>query len=69
MNTGGTPVVVSVTAGVPSGITGVDLANFNLAGIGSVLSGPATPTGFPATYTFSVGAGSNVATFTNGASH
>lgn len=69
VNTGGTPVVVSVTAGVPSGITGVDLANFNLAGIGSVLSGPATPTGFPATYTFSVGAGINVATFTNGASH
>ncbi len=69
VNTGGAPVVVTVTAGAPSGITAVDLANFALAGVGSVLSGPATPTPFPATYTFSVGAGMNVATFTNGATH
>ncbi|MGO8870395.1 MAG: hypothetical protein ACLQPH_03170 [Acidimicrobiales bacterium] len=69
VNTGGAPVVVSVTAGVPAGITSVDLAAFGYAGAGSVLSGPATPTGFPATYTFSLGIGMNVTTFTNGATH
>ncbi|MGO8872573.1 MAG: hypothetical protein ACLQPH_14440, partial [Acidimicrobiales bacterium] len=68
VNTGGSPVVVSVTAEAPSVIS-VDLASFLYQGVGTVITTPKTPGPFPQTASFSLGAGVNITTFTNGATH
>ncbi len=67
-NTDGTPVDVSVTAEAPS-VQSVDLAGFLYQGAGSLITPPKTPGAFPQTATFSLGAGINIANFTNGATH
>jgi hypothetical protein len=68
VNADGTPVVVSVTAQAPS-VLSVDLAGFLYQGAGSLITTPKTPGAFPQTATFSLGAGINIANFTNGATH
>ena len=68
INADGTPVDVSVTAQAPS-VSSVDLATFLYQGAGVMLTTPKTPGTFPQTATFSLGAGINITTFTNGATH
>ncbi len=68
VNANGTPVTVSVTAGVPSAIS-VNLTGVQYQGSGSVISAPSLPSTFPATMSFSLGMGMNVTTWTNGATH
>ena len=69
INANGTPVMVTVTAGVPTGLIGVDLAAFAYAGNGSVVTTPTTPGNFPQTAVIDLGQGINTTTFTNGATH
>ena len=65
VNTDGSAVTVSVTAIAPS-VSDVDLTSIVYQGGSSTVSIPPTPATFPATMTFSMGAGANVVTFTNG---
>jgi len=67
-NATGQPVTVSVTALLPS-FASVDLVGFRYQGAGSATSTPSLPAPFPTTATFSLGAGMNIVTFTNGATH
>lgn len=67
-NSDGSPVVVSVTASMPA-VVSVDLAGFRYQGGGSVTSGPTLPAALPDTFTFTLGAGMNVASFIDGAVH
>jgi hypothetical protein len=68
VNTDGTPVDVTVTAQAPS-VLSVDLAGFLYQGAGTLITTPKTPGPFPQTATFSLGAGINITSFTNGATH
>jgi hypothetical protein len=68
INANGTPVQVSVTAEPPA-LTGVALFGFLYQGAGSVINTPTLPATFPVTVTIDLGAGMNVDTFTNGATH
>jgi hypothetical protein len=65
VNPDGSVPVVSVTSEVPT-VTDVQIDAITYAGNGVLLTQPATPTGFPATQTYSIGVGVNVSTFTNG---
>ncbi len=68
INANGTPVQVSVTAEPPT-VTSVNLQGFLYQGSGSVVFSPTLPASFPATATIDLGAGMNIDTFTNGATH
>jgi hypothetical protein len=61
---GGVPQV-TVTSVAPT-VTDVDVTNITYGGNGQVLSTSALPSAFPATQIYSIGAGANVSTFTNG---
>ena len=61
---GGVPQV-TVTSVAPT-VTDVNVTNITYGGNGKVLSTPALPSAFPATQIYSIGAGANVSTFTNG---
>jgi len=68
VNANGTPVNVSVTSQVPTALS-VDIAGILYQGSGAVTSAPPLPAMFPATVSFNLGAGMNVTTWTNGATH
>ncbi len=66
VNANGSMVTISVSEQQPS-TPSVELTNVQYQGNGNVISSPTVPTTtFPATLTFSNGAGMNVATFTQG---
>ena len=65
VNTDGSAVTVSVTAVAPS-VSDVDITNILYQGGSTTVTIPPTPATFPATMSFSMGAGANVVTFTNG---
>jgi hypothetical protein len=61
---GGIPQV-TVTAVAPT-VTDVNVTDITYGGNGVVLSSPSLPSAFPATQIYSIGAGTNVSTFTDG---
>jgi hypothetical protein len=61
---GGVPQV-TITSVAPT-VTDVNVTGITYGGNGKVLSSPSLPSAFPATQIYSIGAGANVSTFTNG---
>jgi hypothetical protein len=65
VNADGSAVQVSVTEALPA-TPSVELLNVLYQGNGVVISSPTLPSALPATLVFTIGAGMNVATFTDG---
>jgi hypothetical protein len=65
LSAGGSVPQVTITSVAPT-VPAVDVTNITYGGNGVVLSTPSLPAAFPATQIYSIGAGANVSTFTNG---